>query len=291
MQSFDYYAPITLADALELLRAHGETARPMAGGTDLIVQLREGRKKASAVVDVKHIPELTALNYTPGAGLIIGAAVPLSRIYTNSAIAQAFPGLMDAFTVVGGSAIQSRASLGGNLCTSSPAADTIPALIAHNAVCVVAGAGGMRETRVEDFNTAPGRAALQTGDLLVSIKIPAPPAGFGAAFLRFIPRNEMDIAETSCGAAVVLTDGKIGAARVALGAVAPRPLFVPQAAALLMGQPPTESAIEDAARAAQSAATPITDMRGTVEHRKQLAYVLTKRALTAAIARSLASNP
>ena len=288
MQSFDYYAPITLADALELLRAHGETARPMAGGTDLIVQLREGRKKASAVVDVKHIPELTALNYTPGAGLIIGAAVPLSRIYTNSAIAQAFPGLMDAFTVVGGSAIQSRASLGGNLCTSSPAADTIPALIAHNAVCVVAGAGGMRETRVEDFNTAPGRAALQTGDLLVSIKIPAPPAGFGAAFLRFIPRNEMDIAVTSAGVSVTLDDDKqtIVKARVAIGAVAPTPLFVPEAGAALVGKAISAEAIEEAAQLAKAAAKPITDMRGTAEHRKHLAYVLTKRALEKAIERA-----
>lgn len=286
MQAFDYYAPSTLSAALDLLRQRGETARPMAGGTDLIVQLREGRKKAGAVVDLKHIPELNALSYAPQTGLEIGAAVALRRIYTDSAIAKAFPGLMDAFSLVGGTAIQGRASVGGNLCTSSPAADTICALIAHSAVCVIAGATGLREVAVEDFNTAPGRTVLQNGELLVSIKIPAPPAGFGAAYLRFIPRNEMDIAEASSGASVVMAAGKIVAARVALGAVAPRPLFVPQAGAMLMGQPPSESAIESAARAAEAAATPITDMRGTIEHRKQLAYVLTKRALTLAIERS-----
>jgi carbon-monoxide dehydrogenase medium subunit len=176
--------------------------------------------------------------------------------------------------------------VGGNLCTSSPAADTICALIVHNAVCVIAGANGLREVAVEDFNTAPGRTVLQAGELLVSIKIPAPPAGFGAAYLRFIPRNEMDIAEAASGASVVMADGKIASARVALGAVGPRPLFVPQVGAMLMGLPPSESQIENAARLAEAAATPITDMRGTIEHRKQLAYVLTKRALNAAISRA-----
>ena len=178
MQAFDYFAPNTLKDALDILRAN-ETARPMAGGTDLIVQLREGRKKASAVVDVKSIPELNALAYSPADGLVIGAAVALRQIYINAQIAQTYPGLMDAFTLVGGTAIQGRASVGGNLCTSSPAADTICALIVHNAVCVIAGANGLREVAVEDFNTAPGRTILQAGELLVSIKIPAPPAGFG----------------------------------------------------------------------------------------------------------------
>lgn len=291
MQAFDYAAPTTLDETVQLLTRHGAQARPMAGGTDLIAQLREGRRSAGVVVDVKRVPELSALVVDAERGLTIGAAVPMRRIYGDADIAARYPGLIDAVSLVGGIAIQGRASIGGNLCTASPAGDTIPALIAHRAVCVIAGPGGLREVNVEDFAVGPGKTVLGAGEVLVQIKVPAPPAGFGAAYLRFIPRNEMDIAEASCGASLVLdaAKAKIISARVALGAVAPTPLFVAEAGAALAGRAPDADAIEAAAVAARDAARPIDDMRGTVEHRKQLSYVLTRRVLAIAVERARAA--
>ncbi len=278
MQAFDYVAAQTVDEAVSLLAAKGAQARVLAGGTDLIVQLREGRRRLELVVDVKEIPEVNVLSYNPQNGLQLGAAVP-SRTY---------PGLMDAFTLVGGTQIQGRASVGGNLCNSSPAADTTPTLIAHRAICVIAGPNGRREVPVEQFCTGPGRNVLGNGEFLVAFRIPAPPRSFGAHYLRFIPRNEMDIAVVGVGSSVVLGDDRatVTDARVALGAVAPTPLLVEEAAAALRGKPISEATINQAAAAAQAAARPISDMRGTVEQRRHLVGVLTRRTLQGALARA-----
>jgi carbon-monoxide dehydrogenase medium subunit len=288
LQAFDYIAPHTVDEAVAQLAAKGEQARVLAGGTDLIVQLREGRRRLELVVDVKYIPEANELSYDQQSGLRLGAAVPCHKIYGNSAIAQAYPGLMDAFTLIGGIQIQGRASVGGNLCNSSPAADAIPPLIVHHTVCVIAGPNGRREVPVEQFCTAPGRNVLARGEFLVALRIPAPPRNFGAHYLRFIPRNEMDIAVVGSGASVVLSNDRntITAARIALGAVAPTPLLVAEATAALVGKAVSETVITAAAAAATAAARPITDMRGTIEQRRHLAGVLTRRALHGAIARA-----
>ncbi len=286
MHAFDYVAAQTVEEAVSLLAEKGDAARVLAGGTDLIVQVREGRRSPDLIVDVKKIPDTNVLSYDAQNGLTLGAAVPCHRIYGDAAIAAAYPGLVDAFSLVGGTQIQGRGSVGGNLCNSSPAADTIPALMAHNAVAVIAGPSGMREVAVEDFCTAPGRNVMGNGELLVSIKIPAPAAGFGACYLRFIPRNEMDIAVVGAGSSVVLSgDGQtITSARVALGAVGPTPILVDTSA--LAGQPASDAAIETAANASIAAASPISDMRGTVEQRRHLSGVLTRRTLQQAIARA-----
>jgi CO/xanthine dehydrogenase FAD-binding subunit len=286
LHAFDYVAAQTVEEAVSLLAEKGDAARVLAGGTDLIVQVREGRRSPDLIVDVKKIPDTNVLSYNPQSGLTLGAAVPCHRIYGDATIAAAYPGLVDAFSLVGGMQIQGRASVGGNLCNSSPAADTIPALIAHSAVAVIAGPSGTREVAVEDFCTGPGRNVLQNGEFLVSLKIPAPAAGFGACYLRFIPRNEMDIAVVGAGSSVVLSaDGStITSARVALGAVAPTPIVVDTSA--LAGQPANEATIEAAAEASTAAARPISDMRGTVEQRRHLAGVLTRRTLQQAIARA-----
>jgi carbon-monoxide dehydrogenase medium subunit len=288
LQAFDYIAPHTVDEAVAQLAAKGEQARVLAGGTDLIVQLREGRRRLELVVDVKYIPEANELSYDQQSGLRLGAAVPCHKIYGNSTIAQAYPGLMDAFTLIGGIQIQGRASVGGNLCNSSPAADAIPPLIVHHTVCVIAGPNGRREVPVEQFCTAPGRNVLARGEFLVALRIPAPPRNFGAHYLRFIPRNEMDIAVVGSGASVVLSNDRntITAARIALGAVAPTPLLVAEAATALVGKSISETVITAAAEAATAAARPITDMRGTIEQRRHLAGVLTRRALQGAIARA-----
>ncbi len=288
MQAFSYVPARTLSEAAEILAREGDQAKCLSGGTDLIVFLREGRRSAKVVVDVKGIPELNQLSYSPKEGLTIGAAVPLHRIYNDAQVIEHYPGLIDAATLIGGIAIQGRATLGGNVCTASPAGDSIPILIAYETTCIVASRNVTKAIPLEKFFVGPGRTVLQPGELLVAFKLPPPKSNSGAAYLRFIPRNEMDIAVTSAGAVVVLDGDKMRfvGARVALGAVAPTPLFVPEAGAALAGQPVSDEAIEAAARAAQAAARPITDMRGSAEQRKHLSYVMTKRALLKAIERA-----
>jgi xanthine dehydrogenase FAD-binding subunit len=288
LQAFDYVAARSVDEAVSLLARHGDQARVLAGGTDIIVQVREGRRQVQLLVDVKGIPEATQLTYDASQGLTIGAAVPCYKIYADEGIAMAYPGLVDAVSLVGGIQIQGRASVGGNLCNASPAADTTPALIVHRATCVIAGPNGQREIPVEQFCTGPGRTALQNGEFLVSLRLPPPPPHFGAHYLRFIPRNEMDIAVVGVGVSVVLNrdQSAFTSARVALGAVAPTPLLVEAAAAALVGQPTSDDTIQQAAEAAQAAARPIDDMRGTAVYRRHLVGVLTRRALRGAIQRA-----
>ncbi|MFN2201285.1 MAG: FAD binding domain-containing protein [Caldilineaceae bacterium] len=291
MQAFNYVKATSLDEALSVLADMGEQASLLGGGTDLIVALREGRKKARVVVDVKHIPQTSALSFSTDSGLQIGASVPCYRIYGEQSIADTYPGLIDAVRLIGGVQIQGRASVGGNVCNASPAADSIPALIVHAAVCNVAGPSGNRKVAIEEFFTGPGRTVLQPGEMLVTIDLPVPPPGFGAAYLRFIPRNEMDIAVVGAGASVVLDESRttIQSARIALGAVAPTPLYVKEAGDAIAGLAADGDAIQEAARIAQLAARPITDMRGTAEYRKHLAAVLTQRALRTAIERAKAT--
>jgi carbon-monoxide dehydrogenase medium subunit len=291
LQAFDYVRASSVDEVVSILARHGDQARVLCGGTDLLVALREGRRQAKVVVDIKGLPETTELSYDPANGLRLGAAVPCHRIYDNKAVARAYPGLIDAASLIGGIQIQGRASIGGNLCNASPAADSIPALIVHSATCTIAGPKGRRDLPVENFCVAPGRSVLQNGEFLVHMHMPAPKPGFGAAYLRFIPRNEMDIAVVGVGASVMLDASrtKFVSARIALGAVAPTPLFVSEAGAALAGQPVSNAAIENTARIAQGAARPITDMRGTAEYRKHLVAVLTRRVLAQAIERAKAS--
>lgn len=290
MQTLEYVAPKTVNEAVRLLAAQGEAARPLAGGTDVLVQLRVGRRsQVKTLVDMKNIPELTRLSYDQREGLYIGAAVQCCDVYENATVRRMYPGLIDAAELIGSVQIQGRASIGGNVCNAAPSGDTIPALIALSATCSVTGPNGTRTVPMEQFFTGPGRTVLQSGEILTAVRIPAPPANSGAAYLRFIPRNEMDIAVAGAGVSVVLDGAKqrITAARVALASVAPTPLFVPAAGQALVGKVVTdEAAINGAGAAAAAAARPITDMRGTIEFRKHLCDVLTRRALHTAIQRA-----
>ncbi len=285
MKWFDYECPRTVEAAVGLLSAPGRKVSALAGGTDLLVQLRAGRRDADLVVDIKEIRELNELRFD-STGLTIGAAVPCYRIYNDPAIARAYPGLIDAVSLIGGTQIQGRASLGGNLANAAPSADAVPVLIAFGARCLIAGPAGARSLAVEDFCVAPGRNALAPGELLVSIHIAVPAPGSGAAYLRFIPRNEMDIAVVGAGASVVLDGNVFAAARIALASVAPTPLFAAEAGDSLIGKPVGETSIDAAAEIAKAAAKPITDMRGTAQYRRHLCGVMTRRALTRAIARA-----
>ena len=251
------------------------------------MQLRAERVKLDRVVDVKSIPELNQLRFDAQEGLTIGAAVPCYRIYGSAEVQASYPGLIDAVTIVGGTAIQGRATVGGNLCNASPSGDTIPVLIVYGAQCLIAGPEGDRTVPVEQFCLAPSTNALKPGELLVGVRLPAPAPRTGAFYLRFIPRNEMDIAVVGAGAWVELDKaGRIADARLALGAVAPVPLYVDAARGVLVGTDGSDQALEAAAEAARQAARPISDMRGTEKQRRHLSGVLAKRALRGAIARA-----
>ena len=288
VQAFDYVSADSVKEVVSLLTSNNGSARILCGGTDLLVQLRENRRKAELLIDVKNIPELTALHYDSQAGLWLGAAASCYAICHDRFVLEHYPGLVDAVHLIGGVQIQYRASVGGNLCNASPAADSIPALIVHEAACIIANQNGTREMPVEQFCIAPGKTAMKSGEFLLAVNIPPSRANFGAHYLRFIPRNEMDIAVVGAGAAVLLDDTKqrILWARIALGAVAPIPLFAEEAGAFLMGKEITQENIQMAAEIAQAAARPISDLRGTVEHRKQLCAVLARRALEKAIERA-----
>lgn len=290
MKWFDYAAPRSLAEALDLL-ARNPRARPFAGGTDLLVQMRAGQLDPDLLVDLKHIPELNELDCDGSGTLRLGAAVPCCRIYEDERVRRYWPALAEVAEMIGGIPIQSRASLGGNLCNAAPSADSVPVLIALRAVCRIAGPSGERRIAVEEFCTGPGQTVLGPGELLVGFEIPPPEPASGACYLRFTPRAEMDIAVAGAAAAVRLSNGVIAWARVALAAVAPTPLLVREAGDWLADKAPTEENIREAAELARKAAKPITDMRGTAEQRRHLVGVLTRRALQQAIARAREAQP
>jgi carbon-monoxide dehydrogenase medium subunit len=287
MKAIEYTAPTTVDEAIGVLAGKGGRACVLAGGTDILVQLREGRKDADWVVDIKKIPEVNELSFDPKSGLTFGAAVPCYQIYENADVARYYPGVRDAASLIGGIQIQSRASLGGNLCNASPAADSIPPLIAYQAVAVVAGPEGRRRVPVEQFCTGPGQTVLSRGEFLLSLVLPPPKPHAGGAYLRFIPRNEMDIAVAGAGVWLTLDSARSRCtrARIALAAVAPTPLYVPDAGAALVDGALSEDMINKAAEAAQSAARPISDMRGDAHYRRHLIGVLTRRAIQRAIER------
>ena len=288
MIDFQYAAPTELNDAIKQLSDAGDSARVLAGGTDIIVQLREGARSADLVVDVKKIPELSRLEFSNENGLHLGASVACWQIYENPVISAAYPGLSDAVKIIGGWQIQSRASVGGNLCNSSPAADSIPALIACDAAAEIAGPDGQRSVPVAEFCTGPGRNVLQPGELLVALKLPPQGPSCGSAYQRFIPRNEMDIAVVGAASWVKLSpDGStIESARIALSAVAATPVFAAEASEWLAGQPVSEDTFAHAGELAKKVATPLSDMRGTAEYRTHLVGVLTKRTLATACERA-----
>jgi carbon-monoxide dehydrogenase medium subunit len=287
MRDFEYEAPKTVAEAVAVLSRLNGQARPLAGGTDLIDQIRIGRHAPSVVVDVKKLPELNVLELSPN-GLRLGAAVPCYRIYGCGDISSKYAALADSARIIGGIQIQSRASVGGNLCNSGPAADATPSLIALGAVAVIAGPNGTRDVPVDDFCTGPGKNVLAPGELLVELKLPARPDRSGSHYRRFIPRNEMDIAVVGVGASVVLDESgeKIVSARIGLGAVAPTPLFAKQAGDLLAGKSADEKSFAAAAEAAQAIISPIDDMRGTREFRHHVTGVLVRRVLETAVNRA-----
>ena len=288
MKPFAYQAPTSIGEAVALLADTSRNARPFAGGTDLLVQLRRGLCEADLLVDVKRIPELNRLSFDLATGLTVGAAVSCAIVCEHPDVRRVYPGLVDAASLIGGAAIQARATLGGNLCNGAPSGDSIPAMIVLGATCTVIGPHGTRTVPAEAFCTAPGQTVLGQGEMLVSIHFPVPPPRSGACYVRLTPRREMDIAVAGAGVWVVLSEdhARVTNARIALAAVAPTPLLATAAGAALIGKAPSEEAFAEAARLAQEAACPISDMRGTAAFRRHLVGVLVRRALHGAAGRA-----
>jgi len=284
MEAIEYARPDSIDDAVRCLGDAG--ARVMAGGTDLLVQLRGGHVRPRLIVDIKGIAALRRIDETAD-GFRVGAAVTGAELGAHAGFAQAWPGVVEAFQLIGSTQIQGRASLGGNLCNGSPAADSVPALIAAGARCTIAGPQGIRVAAVEDIVIAPGRTSLAAGEFVVDFVFATPPARSGDAYLRFTPRTEMDIAVVGAAVCLSLDDqGRCVAARVSLGAVAPRALLVPAAGAALVGSTVDDAALAALAGAARAACAPIDDKRGTIEYRTSVAGVLARRAATIALKRA-----
>jgi len=284
-----YEAPETVERAAALLAESTGEARVLAGGTDLLVQMRADVVEPALIVDIKRIAETRAIVEDRG-GWRIGAAVTGAELKEHPRLKQGWPGVVEAANLIGSTQVQGRATLGGNLCNGSPAADSVPALIAAGAVATLAGPQGRRELPVEDVMLGPRKLALGKGEIVVSFRLPARPPRSSDAYLRFIPRTEMDIAVV--GAAVSLTvdeAGTITAARVSLGAVAPRVLLVREAAAAIVGSRLDRAAQDRLEAAARAACAPIDDKRGTVEFRIQVAGVLARRAALIALDRARTS--
>jgi carbon-monoxide dehydrogenase medium subunit len=278
MSGLTYAAPTSVDDAVKLLAGSSGLAKVLSGGTDLLVQLRSGRLKPELIVDVKKVPGLIGIREENG-GFVVGAATPGAVIEAHAGLNKAWPGVVEALDLIGSQQVQGRCSLVGNLCNASPAADSVPAMFAAGAIAVVVGGKGRREVPVEQIPAGPGRTTLAKDEFILEFKLPARPANSSDAYLRFIPRTEMDIAVVGCAISLTLDapGGTITAARCSLGAVAPTVLLVQAMADALVGTKLDDATLAKLDAAAQAACKPINDKRGTIEYRTKVAGVLARR--------------
>jgi CO/xanthine dehydrogenase FAD-binding subunit len=278
LRDFVYARPQSIAEALVLLR--GEDARVLAGGTDLIAQMREGRRSVGCLIDIKGIAELTRIAMLPESGVAIGAATSAATVSRSASVVAHYPAVAQSARLIGGVQVQNRASLGGNICNAAPSADAVPALICHAAEARIAGPVGTRQLPLEDLFVGPGKTTIERDELLVSIVLPPTPDRSAVAYLRFTPRREMDIAIAGAGTYVRLDErGVIAEARVALASVGPTPMRAPSAERRLVGERPSRALLEEVGQSAAADARPISDTRGSADYRRSLVAVLTRRAL------------
>jgi len=288
MESYGYVAPTSIAEVLDVLNANtnaGQMTQFLAGGSDVLVQMRMPNHQPRTIVDIKKLAETNRLEVGPEE-IYIGAAVSSATMNEHEGLQKAMPGLLEAGDLIGSTQVQGRATICGNLCNASPAGDSIPALIAAGGICDIATASGRRELPVEDFVIGVGKNALQAGEFLLGVKFAPPQATTKDAYLRFTPRTEMDIAVVGVAVSLTCKRGVIDTARVSLGAVAPTPLLVKDAAAAIIGTKLDKEALENLAAACSAACNPIDDKRGTVEYRVRVAGVLAKRAANIAFERA-----
>jgi CO/xanthine dehydrogenase FAD-binding subunit len=287
MTSLSYAAPTSVDAAVKLLAGASGLAKVLSGGTDLLIQMRAGRFKPELVVDTKKIPGVIGIREENG-GFVVGAGTPGAVVEAHAGMNKAWPGVVEALDLIGSTQVQGRCSLAGNLCNASPAADSVPAMYAAGTIAVVVGPNGKREVPVEQIPTGPGRTSLARDEFILEFKFPPRPARSGDAYLRFIPRTEMDIAVVGCGISVTLdANGVCTAARCALGAVAPTVILVKEMADVLVGHTLDADTLAKLDAAAQAAAKPISDKRGTAEYRKKISGVLARRVAAIAFDRAM----
>ena len=277
MSDVQYKVAKTVREAASLMLAAKGKGRILAGGTDLLVQMKSGMVAPGMIIDVKKIPEMTTITETKGS-FKIGAATPAAVIGEHKKLKKTWPGVVEAINLIGSTQVQGRASAGGNLCNASPAADSVPALVAAGAVVTIQGPKTRRQVPVEKFAAGPGKTTLKPGEIVVSLTLPARPKGSSDAYLRLIPRTEMDIAVVGVGVSLTMKGGTVTDARVGLGAVAPTVLLVENAAKALIGSKLDDAALDAAADACSAACRPIDDKRGTIKYRTKIAGVLLKRS-------------
>ena len=281
-----YIRPHSMEDAVGLLAGSTGTAAILAGGSDLLVRMKGGFVEPDLIVDIKAIADLGDVRET-AEGFRIGAAVPSAVLGENAVLKKAWPGVVEAARLIGSKQVQGRCTIVGNLCNASPAADSVPAMVAAGARAVVVGPSGRRTVAVEAVPAGPGKTTLAKGEIIEAILLDKRPPQAGDAYLRFIPRTEMDIAVVSAGVNLTLDDkGVVKSARVALGAAAPTVLLVEEAAQVLVGSKLDEATLERLAKVCSGACRPIDDKRGTIEFRRKVAGVLARRAATAAYQRA-----
>lgn len=288
MKPFSYVAPTTLEEAYGVLAQADSPGkvRAIVGGTDLIDQVRTNRRTPSVVMDIKRIPEMNRLDWLPEDGLHLGAAVSCTDTAAFVAVKENYPALQESCLLIGSIQIQNRASVAGNICNSAPSADVVPGLMVHDARVVIVGPRGRREVALDEFFTGPSQNVLAPDEVLLETVVPTPLSNSSSHYLRFIPRNEMDIAVVGVASLVALEPGtrECARARISLASVAPTPVRARAAEGVLEGKEVTANLIEEAGELALEAASPISDMRGSVEYRKELVRVLTRRTLHACMA-------
>ena len=285
MSDTQYLAAKTIDEAVQAHNQANGSARFLAGGTDLLVQIKSGIKKPNLVIDVKKIVELNNIEEISENEFIVGASVSGANLNRNKKFASLWPGVIEAFRLIGSEQIQGRASLGGNLCNGSPAGDSVPALIAAGCTAVIAGPDGKKELPIEEFHTGPGKTILKNGEMLVSLKFPKRESNSSDSYLRMTPRTEMDIAVVGCGVNLTLDNDICTSVRVSLGAVAPTPLLIKEASDIMVGTNLNSQVLEKVAKICMESCNPINDKRGTIEYRTKVAGVLFKRATLIAIDR------
>ncbi len=291
MRPFEYHAPQSLDEAIALLRDRGEGARPIAGGTDIVVQMKEGRTKFAypqTVVSLTRVPELRGIEFSESDGLRLGAATSMAEIAQAPVIRERYLALAEGAGVVGSLQTMNMGTVGGNVCNAAPSADTAPALLTFEAEAVIVGPTGRRSMPIAEFFLGPGITALAPGELLAELRLPAPPPNTGSSYERHTPRKQMDIAVVGVGVVLTLSGDTIQRARVSLGAVSPTPIRAPRAEAALEGQPATDETFARAAEAAAAECSPITDIRASAEFRRHLVKVMTMWQLKRAAGRARA---
>ena len=285
MSDTQYLAASTIEEAVNAHSKANGSARFLAGGTDLLVQIKSGIRKPNLVIDVKKIVELNSIEEISENEFVVGASVSGVNLNRNKKFSKLWPGVLEAFRLIGSEQIQGRASLGGNICNGSPAGDSVPALIAAGCIALIAGPNGKREIPIEEFHIGPGKTVLDNGEMLVSLKFPKREINSSDAYLRMTPRTEMDIAVVGCGVNITFENNVCTAARVSLGAVAPTPLLIKEASKIMIGSDLNSEILDEVSKICMDSCDPIDDKRGTIDYRTKVAGVLFKRATLTTIDR------